>query len=140
MSGFEIRTRPDFNFPIVKFQIQTCPEFNSGRVRISITDSRFYPLELSPPPHQNFFDCSGPVIAIFFTFLRTKLSWKRMFIEFLFGTPLHPASSKSSKISHFFCLPSDAKSQFLKILKSWNLAKIFRFLVDFLHVIPKCTK
>ena len=56
MSGFEFRTRPDFNFLIEKFQIWTRPDFNfgyvwisifklrnfkSGRVRISIPNFRF---------------------------------------------------------------------------------------------------
>ena len=44
-----------------------------------------------------------------------------------------------SKLCQFFVCQSDAKSEFCKILKFWNLAEILIYLAD-LHVSHKYTK
>ena len=44
---------------------------------------------------------------------------------------MSPVSSKSCELCQFFIRQCDAKSQFCKILKSWNFAKMLIFLAEF---------
>ena len=72
-------------------------------------------------------------------FLNVWLSALRFYIV-IFGQSASPISSKSSVLRQFFVCQGGTKSPFQKCLKSWNLAQIFRFLAEFLHVTHKNTK